>query len=145
MNLTRRRILLVEDESAIVKTIGKRLEVSGFEVLVALDGQEGLMKAQMGKPDAIILDLMLPKLSGFEVCKALKADPNYQNIPIIIFTSKGQDMDERLCRELGANAYINKSSQGKVVVEQIEALLGAMLPESRPSPPLPLPPQPPPQ
>ena len=124
------RILLIEDEPAIVKTIGKRLEIAGYEVLTALDGQDGLMKAKISNPTAIILDLMLPKLSGFEVCKTLKADPAYQKIPIIIFTAKGQETDESLCRELGANAYINKAKQGKVLIEQIEVLLGRFLREA---------------
>ena len=128
----KRRVLLIEDEPTIIKTMGKRLEVSGYEVLTAMDGQDGLMKARLGRPDVIILDLMLPKLSGFEVCKALKSNARYQHTPIIIFTGKGQDVDEQLCRELGANAYINKSKQGKVLVEQIEALLGAVLPDAPP-------------
>ena len=123
----RRRVLLVDDEPGIIKTVGKRLEMAGYDVLTAMDGKDGLTKAQLGKPDVIILDLMLPKMSGFEVCAALKKDPQYQRIPIIIFTGKGQEMDERLCREIGANAYMNKPHQAKALIEQIEALLGTTL------------------
>ena len=127
MASAKRRVLLVDDELSIIKTVGKRLEVAGYEVLTAMDGEDALTKAKLGNPDVIILDLMLPKLSGFEVCAALKKDPRYQQIPIIIFTGKGQEMDERLCRELGANAYVSKPNQAKALIEQIEAILGSML------------------
>ena len=128
MAQVKRRVLLVDDEMGIIKTVGKRLEVAGYEVLTAMDGDDGLMKAQLGQPDVIILDLMLPKKSGFEVCTALKKDPRYQKIPVIIFTGKGQEMDERLCRELGADAYLSKPHVSKALIEQIEALLGALPP-----------------
>jgi len=124
----RRRILLVDDEPSIIKMIGKALELKGYEVLVAMDGEDGLTKARLGHPDVILLDLMLPKKSGFEVCAALKGDPRYQRIPIIIFTGKGQEMDERLCREIGADAYLSKPHGSKALIEQIEALLGALPP-----------------
>ena len=127
MSPSGRRILLVDDEPAIIKVIGKRLETRGFEVFTAIDGEEALTKAKLSKPNAIILDLMLPKRSGFEVCATLKKDPTTRHIPIIIFTGKGQVMDERLCRELGADAYINKAQQSHVLVEQLEALLGQVL------------------
>ena len=101
--------------------------MAGYEVLTAMDGEEGLTKARLGNPNVIILDLMLPRRSGFEVCAALKEDPRYQQIPSIIFTGKGQEMDERLCRELGANAYLSKPNQAKALIEQIEAVLGSTL------------------
>ena len=120
----RRRVLLIDDEPGILKTIGKRLEVAGFDVLTAADGEEGLTKARLGHPDVIILDLMMPKLNGYEVCAKLKKDPELQRIPVIIFSAKGAAADERLCREIGADAYITKSHQGKALVEQIEVILG---------------------
>ena len=126
----KRRVLLVDDEPVIIKVVGKGLEAAGYEVLTALDGDDAITKAQLGSPDVIILDLMLPKKSGFEVCSALKKDPRFARIPIIIFTGKGQEMDEKLCRELGANAYITKPHGSKEIVEQIEALLANVLPDS---------------
>ena len=128
----RRRVLLVDDEPAIIKVIGKGLEAAGYEVLSAMDGEDAMTKAQLGHPDVIILDLMLPKKSGFEVCAALKKDPQFQRIPIIIFTGKGQEMDEKLCRELGADAYITKPHASKALIEQIEALLANVLPQTPP-------------
>ena len=128
-----RRILLVDDEPSILKVVGRRLELAGYEVVTALDGEEGLSKAKLGRPDAIILDLMMPKLNGFEVCAQLKGDPAHQHIPIIIFTAKGKEMDERLCREIGADAYISKPMQATALLEQLEALLGNVLPGSPPA------------
>ena len=133
MAQARRRVLLVDDESSIVKLVGKGMEVAGFEVITAMDGQDGLTKARLGNPDIIVLDLMLPKMTGLEVCAALKQDDRYKHIPIIIFTGKGQEMDEKLCRELGANAYISKPHASGALIEQIEALLGALPPPEAPS------------
>ena len=117
------RILLVDHEPSIVKMVGKRLEVEGFEVLVAMDGQEALKKAQTESPQLIILDLMLPKMNGYEVCTMLKQDARYQGIPIIMFSAKAQEKDERLGRECGANAYVRKPFQAKELLDQVRALL----------------------
>jgi two-component system alkaline phosphatase synthesis response regulator PhoP len=125
----KRRVLLVDDEAVIIKVVGKGLEAAGYEVLTAMDGEDAMTKAQLGSPEVIILDLMLPKKSGFEVCSALKKDPRLARIPVIIFTGKGQEMDEKLCRELGANAYITKPHGSKEIIERIEALLAHVLPE----------------
>ncbi len=117
------RLLLVDDEPSIVKMVGKRLEVEGFDVVVAMDGQEGLAKAQTEHPDLIILDLMLPKLNGYEVCTTLKHDPRYQKIPIVLFTAKAQDKDEKLGMECGANAYVRKPFRAQELLEKIRSLL----------------------
>ena len=131
--MAKQRVLLVDDEPSIIKIIGKGLQVAGYEVVTAMDGEEAMTKAQLANPDVILLDLMLPKKSGFEVCAALKKDPHYARIPIIIFTGKGQEMDEKLCRELGADAYLSKPHGAKALIEQIEAILGALPPPSPPS------------
>ena len=127
MSEGKKRVLLVDDEPDIVKAIGKRLEVSGYEVVTAMDGQDALTKARLGHPDVIILDLMIPKVSGMEVCAALKQEAGTRPIPIIIFTAKGRGMDEQLCGECGGDAYINKAQESKALLEQVEALLGTVL------------------
>ena len=124
------RILLVDDEPSIVKMVGKRLEVEGFEVVLAVDGQEGLSKAQTQSPDLIILDLMLPKLNGYEVCTMLKQDTRFQKIPIMMFTAKAQDKDEKLGMECGANAYVRKPFRAQELLEKIRSLLSASSPQS---------------
>ena len=121
----RHRILLVDDEPSIVKMVGKRLEVEGFEVLIAIDGQEGLDKARAERPDLIVLDLMLPKLNGYEVCTMLKQDTRYQGIPVVLFTAKAQEKDEKLGLECGANAYVKKPFRAQELLEKIRALLPA--------------------
>ena len=119
------RILLVDDEPSIVKMVGKRLEVEGFDVLVAMDGQDGLAKAQAEQPDLIVLDLMLPKLNGYEVCTMLKQDARYQKIPVVLFTAKTQEKDEKLGMECGADAYVRKPFRAQELLEKIRSLIAA--------------------
>lgn len=117
------RILLVDDEPSIVKMVGKRLEVEGFEVTVAMDGQEALKAAQTQAPELIILDLMLPKLNGYEVCMVLKEDLRFQKIPVIMFTAKAQEQDEKLGLACGADAYLRKPFKAQELIDQIRTLL----------------------
>lgn len=122
------RVLLVDDEPSIVKMVGKRLEVEGFEVLVAIDGQEALAKAQAEHPDLIILDLMRPKLNGYEACTMLKQDTRFQKIPVVLFTAKTQDKDEKLGMACGANAYVRKPFQAQELLAKIRSLIEASIP-----------------
>lgn len=117
------RILLVDDEPSIVKTVGKRLEVSGYEVVVVMDGEAALAQAARVRPNLIVLDLMLPKMSGLKVCATLKQDPCYQDIPIIIFTGKDQEVDEKACRESGADAYLPKARGTELLLTEIKTQL----------------------
>ena len=117
------RILLVDDEPSIVKMVGKRLEVEGFEVTVAMDGQEALQKAQSQQQDLIILDLMLPKLNGYEVCGLLKRDSRYEKVPIIMLSARAQEKDEKEGLAAGANAFMTKPFKSQELVERIKALL----------------------
>lgn len=124
------RVLIVDDEPSILKMVGKRLEVEGFEVQVAMDGEEGLAKAQAEPPDLIILDLMLPKLNGYEVCTRLKQDVQYRKIPIMLFTAKAQPKDEQLGLECGADTYLRKPFQAKELVDKLRALLAKSAPSA---------------
>ena len=122
------RILLVDDEPSIVKMVGKRLEVEGFDVVVAMDGQDGLEKARSVNPDLIVLDLMLPKLNGYEVCTMLKQDARYQKIPVVMFTAKAQEKDEKMGLECGANAYVRKPFRAQELLERIRGLIAGGAP-----------------
>lgn len=122
------RVLLVDDEPSIVKMVGKRLEVEGFQVAVAFDGQDGLAKARAESPDLIILDLMLPRLNGYEVCSMLKQDARYRKIPIVLFTAKTQEKDEKLGMECGADAFIRKPFKAPELMGKIRDLLSAAAP-----------------
>ncbi len=129
------RVLLVDDEPSIVKMVSKRLEVEGFEVLVAIDGQEALKKVQAEAPDVVILDLMLPKLNGYEVCMMLKEDARYQKIPVVMFTAKAQEQDEKLGLACGADAYVRKPFKAQELLDQIRALAHKPLPMNSTPPP----------
>ena len=122
------RILLVDDEPSIVKMVSKRLETEGFEVTVAMDGQEGLEKVKALGPDLVVLDLMLPRLNGYEVCATLKKDPQYQKIPIIVLSARAQEKDEKEALTCGANAYLKKPFKSQELIEKIRALASELVP-----------------
>ena len=103
--------------------MAKRLEIEGFEVMIAMDGEEGFQKAQTEGPDLVILDLMLPKLNGYEVCSLLKKNTQFQKIPIIMFSARAQDRDEKVGLECGADAYVRKPVDSKELVEKIRTLI----------------------
>ena len=121
--MAKKKILVIEDEAQLVKAIEIRLKEADYQVLTAYDGVEGLEKARKEKPDLIILDLMLPKLDGYEVCRMLKFDEKYKNVPIIILTARAQEADEKLGYKTGADAYISKPFQYEVVLAKIKELL----------------------
>lgn len=135
-----KRILLVEDEPGMAKVISKRLELAGFHVTLSTDGQDALVKARDGTPDLIILDLMLPKLNGYEICTLLKQDRRYQHIPIIMLTAKAQESDKKLGLECGADAYLTKPYRADMLLDQVWALLPSRPPAPRTQGPSPAPP-----
>lgn len=119
----KRKILLVEDEKDLVETLTFRLRAEDYEVIKAYDGQEGLDKAHSESPDLIILDLMLPKLDGYKVCRMLKFDNKYKHIPIILFTARAQESDKKLAEEVGVDAYINKPFEPQILLAKIKELI----------------------
>jgi DNA-binding response OmpR family regulator len=119
-----KKILVVDDEVHLTEMVKMRLEAAGYSVSCAYDGQDGLEKAKKEKPDLIILDLMLPKMDGYKVCGLLKNDARYSKIPIVMFSARVQDNDVILGRELGAEAYVTKPFEPKVLPDKIKELLG---------------------
>lgn len=118
-----KKILIVDDEKDLVETVSFRLQSAGYDVIKAYDGQEGLDKARKEKPDIIILDLMLPKMDGYKVCAMLKRDQKYKNIPILMFTARAQESDEKLGLEVGADAYVTKPFESQALLAKIKELL----------------------
>lgn len=104
------RILLVEDDPMLRRLCSKMLEVKGYEALTAEDGLEGLSKAQKEKPDIIILDVMLPKMDGYKVCKILKSDSRTRTIPIILHTARMEEQPDSILKDTGADAFVVKNS-----------------------------------
>lgn len=120
----KKKILLVDDEPNIQMIVGARLAAMGFEVLIAKDGQEGLDLAREELPDAILLDLMLPKLDGYKVCRMLKFDKAFEKIPVIIFSAKGSDADKKLAEQAGADEYMVKPFDPQWFAQTIRKLTG---------------------
>lgn len=121
--MSKQRILLVDDDPSIVKMVGKRLEAEGYEVLIATDGEEALKKVAAEKLDLIILDIMLPKIDGFDVCLRIKRDARYEKIPILMLTAKAQEKDQRLGFQMGADAYMRKPFRTPELLAQMKSLL----------------------
>ena len=115
-----KKVLVVDDEKLIVKGIRFSLEQDGFEVSCAYDGEEALMMAQEASFDMILLDVMLPKMDGFEVCQHIR---EFSNVPIIMLTAKGDDMDKILGLEYGADDYITKPFNILEVKARIKAIM----------------------
>ena len=120
-----KKILFVEDESALQKTFNDILKQEGYEVISALDGEAGLKAAKAEKPDLILLDLVLPKMHGFEVLQALKEDAATKDIPIIVLTNLESMGDVEKALELGATTYLVKASYSlEEVIKKIKKALG---------------------
>jgi len=122
----RKKILVVDDEIQLVEMLKMRLEANGYEALTAYDGREALEKVRNQNPDLILLDLMLPKMDGYKVCRMLKFDKKYKNIPIIIFTARVQESDKEKGSQVGADAYIIKPFEPQVLLSKIKELLGEL-------------------
>jgi DNA-binding response OmpR family regulator len=106
--MERKKILVVDDQVDLVKTIQFSLELEGYQVLVSYNGEDALNQARKENPNLILLDIMLPKLDGYKVCRLLKFDEKYKHIPILMLTAKAQEKDKVLGTETGADEYITK-------------------------------------
>jgi two-component system alkaline phosphatase synthesis response regulator PhoP len=118
------RILVVDDEVYIVHILDFSLGMEGYEVVTALDGEQALEKVAQQKPDLIVLDIMMPKLDGYETCKALKSRDETKHIPVILLSAKGRNVDQKTGFEVGADDYITKPFSPRKLVERINAILG---------------------
>ena len=118
-----KKILIVDDEADLVETLKFPLEMEGFTVLVSYNGEDGLHQARKEKPHLILLDLMLPKLDGYKVCRLLKFDERYKHIPILMLTAKTQERDKVLGMETGANEYITKPFEMDDLVQKVKSYL----------------------
>ena len=118
-----KKILLIDDEVQLCKVIKIELEHAGYDVVVAHDGLEGFNKVKEYMPDLIILDVMLPHLDGFHICRMLKFDGNFRNIPVLLLTAKGQTADKLIGQEVKVDAYITKPFKSEDVLDCIKNLL----------------------
>ncbi len=117
------KVLVVDDEVNITQILEFSIGSEGYEVLTASNGEEAVDKARREQPDLIILDIMMPKIDGYETCRILKANPLTKNIPVVLLTAKGRDIDKRLGYEVGATDYIIKPFSPNKLIERIHELL----------------------
>jgi len=120
-----KKVLIADDEPNIVISLEFLLRREGFEVLVAVDGEEALAKARAERPDLVLLDVMMPKMNGFDVCQALRSDPELASMRVLMLTAKGRETEVSKGLGLGADGYMTKPFSTKDLVAQVRLLLGA--------------------
>jgi len=118
-----RKILVIEDETDVADLLSLNLRKAGFRISTAVDGVSGLQKARDDRPDFIVLDLMLPKMSGLEICGILKSDPATAHTPILMLTAKAEEIDRIVGLEFGADDYVTKPFSPREIVLRIRAIL----------------------
>lgn len=118
-----RKILVVDDEPDIVELVTYNLKKEGFEVSSAPDGEEALARIRKERFDFLVLDLMLPGLQGVELCRIVRNDPKWKNLPVIMLTAKGEEVDRILGLEMGADDYITKPFSPRELVARVKAVL----------------------
>jgi two-component system response regulator RegX3 len=123
------RIVLVDDDANLRHTLGYALRQEGFEVLVAEDGERGLEAFRQSRPDLVLLDVMLPKLDGFEVCRRIRRE---SDVPILMLTARDTELDKVVGLELGADDYLAKPFSTRELVARVRALLRRTRPSSAP-------------
>lgn len=117
------KILIADDEQNIVISLEYLMRREGFEVSIAQDGDEAVAKTRAELPDLVLLDIMMPKMNGFEVCQEIKSDPTLKSVRILVLTAKGRDTEIAKGLALGADGYMTKPFSTKELVERIRALL----------------------
>ena len=121
--MTREKILIVDDEEHIVELLDFNLKNTGYETFIAVDGIEAVKIAKEEKPNLILLDLMIPGMDGFDVCKEIKKDKDMKNTSIIMLTAKGEELDKILGLELGADDYMTKPFSVRELLARVKAVL----------------------
>jgi len=121
--MSKKRILVVEDERDMAELIALRLSRAGYAVEHAYDGQDGLARIRSSKPDLVLLDIFLPRMSGIDVLKEVRQDPRTSTVPVIIVTARGEETDVIVGLQLGADDYIPKPFNSSLLLARIEAVL----------------------
>ncbi len=135
MLLPVKRILIIEDDRDIIELVRYNLSNEGFQVTAASDGSTGLAQIKQSPPDLLLLDLMLPKLSGLDICKEVRRDPSLNRLPILMLTARGSEADRVVGLELGADDYVTKPFSPRELVARVKALLRrAEVPDETPRP-----------
>lgn len=120
--MAKTKVLVIEDDRNLAEVLAYNLKQAGYEVILAFDGQDGLLQAQIKSPDIVVLDLMLPVVDGLDVCRRLRADASTRDMLIVMVTAKAEESDELIGFSLGADDYVAKPYSVKVLLERIKAL-----------------------
>lgn len=126
------KVLVIDDEAALTKILSRFLGDAGFEIETATSGREGLQKAVSTQPDAIVLDIMMPDMDGYEVCRRLRRDPRTARMGIMVLSARGQSVDRQMALRVGADTHAAKPIKSEVLVEDIQHLLADKLPLGAP-------------
>ena len=118
-------VLIVDDEPNIVRSLEFLMTKAGYEVRVARDGDQALNEIAKARPDLVLLDAMMPKRDGFDVCQTIRANPDWAGIRVIMLTAKGRDIEREKGLAMGADDYITKPFSTREVVVQVEKILGS--------------------
>ena len=116
-------VLVVDDDPVIQKLLKVNFEMEGYHVLIASDGVEGLERARSDRPDVVVLDIMMPRMSGLEVARALKSDPDTRAMPVLLLSAKAQEADLRAGDDTGADAYLTKPFDPLFLLQRVEDLI----------------------
>ncbi len=119
-----RTVLVVEDEPNIVESLSFLMKKAGFVVRVARDGDAAMRTIEREIPDLVLLDIMMPRRDGYEVCRAIRANPDWKDVRIIMLSAKGREIDRRKGLELGADDYITKPFSTREIVARVQEILG---------------------
>ena len=118
------RVMIVEDEPNIVESLSFVFSREGWQVAAALDGDSAIERLLSAPPDVLVLDVMLPPHSGFEVLKRVRSEPSLRHLPVIVLTAKGQEKDRHTALRLGADAFVTKPFSNRDIVQQVRGLAG---------------------
>ncbi|MFO8102146.1 MAG: response regulator [Dehalococcoidia bacterium] len=121
--MNNKKVLVVDDEANLTRSVAFILRREGYDVEVASNGEEAINKAQNSKPQLILLDIMMPKKNGYEVCQEIREDPVLRDIYIIMLTAKGQEVDREKGMSMGADDFITKPFSPGFIVEKVNAIL----------------------
>lgn len=121
--MVQKTILIVDDEKDLVDLMAVMLETQGFVVMKAFSGEEAITKLEEQKPDIILLDIMMPQMSGYEFCQKIKGDDRHKSIPVILVTAKVQSEDQKRGKEAGADGFITKPYEYSQLIQEIQKLI----------------------
>ena len=121
--MTTQTVLIIEDEPSLQEILTYNLESRGYQVLVFDDGTEGLEGVRQHVPDIVLLDIMLPGMDGFEVCRHIRSDPLIKHLPVLMMTARGEEIDQLVGFQMGADDYVTKPFKMRILLERIKSLL----------------------